>query len=145
MTASSTQVGGRPELTRTSLLVSAAEWAELSRPGPELHGFLRDHIQLPGLNWHQVSLERTADPALVPFIESLDLMGDGSLILPPDARAHRRLSVAAGPAAQQAGTAADRGSHLRRRTPAARPASRRPGSDEAYLSSRLCALRTDGQ
>jgi N-acyl homoserine lactone hydrolase len=54
MTASSTQVGGRPELTRTSLLVSAAEWAELSRPGPELRGFLRDHIQLPGLNWHQV-------------------------------------------------------------------------------------------
>lgn len=63
--------------------MSAAEWAELSRPGPELRGFLRDHIQLPGLNWHQVSLERTADPALVPFTESLDLMGDGSLILLP--------------------------------------------------------------
>jgi N-acyl homoserine lactone hydrolase len=63
--------------------VSAAEWAELSRPGPELRGFLRSHIQLPGLKWHQISMEPTSDPALAPFTESPDVMGDGSLTLLP--------------------------------------------------------------
>jgi glyoxylase-like metal-dependent hydrolase (beta-lactamase superfamily II) len=65
------------------LLVPAAEWAELHRPGPELRGFLRSHIELPGLKWHQVSPEPTRDPSLAPFTESLDVMGDGSLILLP--------------------------------------------------------------
>ena len=76
-------IGGLPELTGTELLVSAAEWAELSRPGPEQRGFLRGHIQLPGLKWHQISPEPTRDPALAPFTESLDVMGDGSLVLLP--------------------------------------------------------------
>ena len=76
-------IGGLPELTGSDLLVSAAEWAELAKPGPELRGFLRSHIQLPGLNWHQISLEPTRDPALAPFTESLDVMGDGSLVLLP--------------------------------------------------------------
>src|SRR5262249_24434281 len=44
---------------------------------------LRSHIQLPGLNWHQISLEPTNDPALAPFTESLDVIGDGSLVLLP--------------------------------------------------------------
>ena len=76
-------IGGLPELTGAELLVPAAEWAELHRPGPELRGFLRSHIQLPGLKWHQVSPEPTRDPSLTPFTESLDVMGDGSLILLP--------------------------------------------------------------
>jgi N-acyl homoserine lactone hydrolase len=76
-------IGGLAELTGSELLVSAAEWAELARPGPELHGFLRSHIQLPGLHWHQVRMEPTGDPALAPFTGSLDVMGDGSLILLP--------------------------------------------------------------
>jgi N-acyl homoserine lactone hydrolase len=42
-------IGGLPELTDTRLLVSAAEWAELSQPRPELRGLLRQHIELPGL------------------------------------------------------------------------------------------------
>lgn len=42
-------IGGLPELTGSGVLVSAAEWAELARPAPELRGFLRSHIQLPGL------------------------------------------------------------------------------------------------
>jgi N-acyl homoserine lactone hydrolase len=41
-------IGGLPELTGASLLVSAAEWTELSRR-PEPRGFLTSHIQLPGL------------------------------------------------------------------------------------------------
>ena len=76
-------IGGLPELTGCDLLVSAAEWAELAKPAPELRGFLRSHIQLPGLTWHQINLEPTDDPALAPFTESLDVMGDGSLVLLP--------------------------------------------------------------
>ena len=76
-------IGGLRELAGSELLVSAAEWAELARPGPELRGFLRSHIQLPGLTWRQVSLEPTSDPTLAPFTESLDVMGDGSLVLLP--------------------------------------------------------------
>jgi glyoxylase-like metal-dependent hydrolase (beta-lactamase superfamily II) len=76
-------IGGLPVLTGADLLVPAAEWAELHRPGPELRGFLRSHIQLPGLKWHRVTPEPTHDPALAPFTESLDVMGDGSLMLLP--------------------------------------------------------------
>jgi N-acyl homoserine lactone hydrolase len=76
-------IGGLAELTGSELLVSAAEWAELAKPAPEPRGFLRSHIQLPGLKWHQVSLEPTSDPALAPFTEALDVMGDGSLVLLP--------------------------------------------------------------
>jgi N-acyl homoserine lactone hydrolase len=41
-------IGGLPELTGTKLLVSAAEWAELSSPGPEQRGFLRGHQDWTG-------------------------------------------------------------------------------------------------
>src|SRR4029450_4400631 len=76
-------VGGLRELAGAELLVSAAEWAELAKPAPELGGFSPRHIQVPGLKWHQVSLEPSSDPALAPFTESLDVMGDGSLVLLP--------------------------------------------------------------
>src|SRR5215470_17057593 len=85
-------IGGLPVLTGADLLVPAAEWAELHRPGPELRGFLRSHIQLPGLKWHRVSPEPTRDPSLAPFTASLDVMGDGSLILLPTP-GHTRGSV----------------------------------------------------
>ena len=42
------------------LLVSAAEWAELTGPAPELRGFLGRHIQMPGLKWRQVRFEATS-------------------------------------------------------------------------------------
>ncbi|HEY7146899.1 MAG TPA: N-acyl homoserine lactonase family protein [Streptosporangiaceae bacterium] len=76
-------IGGLPELTSADLLVSAAEWAELSRPGPELRGFLRSHIELPGLRWHQLDMAPARDRGLAPFTEALDVMGDGSLTLLP--------------------------------------------------------------
>ena len=76
-------IGGLRELAGSELLVSAAEWAELTGPGPELRGFLRKHILLPGLKWHQITTERTSDPTLAPFAESLDVFGDGSLVLLP--------------------------------------------------------------
>jgi len=76
-------IGGLAELTGADVLVSAAEWAELSRPGPELRGFLRNHIRLPGLRWRRVTMEPSKDPGLAPFTEALDVMGDGSLMLLP--------------------------------------------------------------
>jgi len=76
-------IGGLRELKAADLLVSAAEWAELSKAAPELRGFLRRHIQLPGLKWHHITMEPTSDPSLAPFTESLDVMGDGSLVLLP--------------------------------------------------------------
>ena len=76
-------IGGLRELRDAKVLVSAAEWAALSGPAPEWRGYLRKHIQIPGLKWRQVSMERTRDASLAPFTESLDVMGDGSLILLP--------------------------------------------------------------
>jgi glyoxylase-like metal-dependent hydrolase (beta-lactamase superfamily II) len=76
-------IGGLPELGGADLLVTAAEWEQLSGFGPELRGFLRKHITIPGLRWHQIDLQPTADPALAPFTRSRDLMGDGSLVLLP--------------------------------------------------------------
>jgi glyoxylase-like metal-dependent hydrolase (beta-lactamase superfamily II) len=129
-------IGGLAELTRSDLPVSAAEWAELAKPTPEPRGFLRSHIQLPGLNWHRVSPEPARDPALAPFTESLDVMGDGSLVLLPTPRPHRRLDVTAGPPHRQAAAAAGRGPHLRGGDPPARLASRRgqPGSARGKLA-----------
>ena len=76
-------IGGLRELKAADLLVSAAEWAELSRAAPEPRGFLRNHIQIPDLKWHHITMEPTSDPSLAPFTESLDVMGDGSLVLLP--------------------------------------------------------------
>jgi glyoxylase-like metal-dependent hydrolase (beta-lactamase superfamily II) len=76
-------IGGLAELTGADVLVSAAEWAELSKAGPELRGFLRSHIRLPGLRWRQVTPEAANDPGLAPFTQALDVMGDGSLMLLP--------------------------------------------------------------
>ena len=76
-------IGGLRELKDADLVVSAAEWEQLSGFNPEIRGFLRRHIQVPGLRWRQVILEPTTDPTLSPFTESLDLMGDGSLVLLP--------------------------------------------------------------
>jgi N-acyl homoserine lactone hydrolase len=74
-------IGGIAELKDADLLVSAAEWAQLSKAAPEPRGFLRKHIQIPGLKWHHITMEPANDPSLAPFTESLDVMGDGSLVL----------------------------------------------------------------
>ena len=57
-------IGGIGELKDADLLVSAAESAELSRPTTGPRRVLRQHIQMPGAKWHQISLEPTADPKL---------------------------------------------------------------------------------
>jgi glyoxylase-like metal-dependent hydrolase (beta-lactamase superfamily II) len=76
-------IGGIPKLTNADLLVAAAEWAQLDGKSPEARGFLREHIRVPGAKWNHLSLDATKDATLAPFTESLDLMGDGSLVLLP--------------------------------------------------------------
>jgi N-acyl homoserine lactone hydrolase len=74
-------IGGLAELKDTELMVSSAEWRELSGVAPEARGFLRARITIPGLRWKQFDFE--PDAAVAPFAESLDVMGDGSLLLLP--------------------------------------------------------------
>jgi N-acyl homoserine lactone hydrolase len=76
-------IGGIPALTGAQLLVTAAEWAQLAGFSPEARGFLREHIDIPGAKWNRVSFDPTTDAGVAPFTQSLDLMGDGSLVLLP--------------------------------------------------------------
>jgi glyoxylase-like metal-dependent hydrolase (beta-lactamase superfamily II) len=76
-------IGGVRALTGAQLLVTAAEWAQLAGFSPEARGFLRQHIDIPGATWNRITFDPTTDTALAPFTESLDLMGDGSLVLLP--------------------------------------------------------------
>jgi glyoxylase-like metal-dependent hydrolase (beta-lactamase superfamily II) len=76
-------IGGLAELTHANLMVSSAEWAELAKFAPEGRGFLREHIQIPGLRWTRFGFDPARDGNLAPFTESRDLMGDGSLVLLP--------------------------------------------------------------
>ena len=76
-------IGGIPALTGSQLLVTAAEWAQLRGFSPEARGFLRAHIDIPGAKWNHITFDRTRDASLEPFTESLDLMGDGTLVLLP--------------------------------------------------------------
>ena len=74
-------IGGIAELSSADLLVAEAEWAQLAGFFPEARGFLRGHIDIPGAQWHGVAGEPTNDPILAPFTETVDVMGDGSLVL----------------------------------------------------------------
>jgi glyoxylase-like metal-dependent hydrolase (beta-lactamase superfamily II) len=76
-------IGGLPELVSADILVSTAEWREMTRPAAEMRGFLRNHIDLKGLKWRKLDPEPTNDRSLAPFTECIDIMGDGSLVLLP--------------------------------------------------------------
>ena len=74
-------IGGLPELPDAEVVVSDAEWRSLRRPLAATRGYLRDHIELPGLRWRRVTPEPLA--GLGPFGTGHDLFGDGSLTLLP--------------------------------------------------------------
>lgn len=76
-------IGGIPYLPNAEFLVSSAEWSAMEKPAPELRGFLRRHIDVPGVRYRRIAFEPTEDPALAPFTEAYDVMGDGSLVLLP--------------------------------------------------------------
>jgi N-acyl homoserine lactone hydrolase len=74
-------IGGLPELGHAEIVVSQAEWDALGRPRPELNGFLRTHIDLPGLRWRRLAFDTGRAEGLDPFGASHDLFGDGCLVL----------------------------------------------------------------
>jgi N-acyl homoserine lactone hydrolase len=76
-------IGGIRELPDATLVVSAAEWQTMNRALPEPRGFLRRHIDLPDRHYRKVTFGPLGDPALAPFPDGHDLMGDRSLVLLP--------------------------------------------------------------
>ena len=76
-------VGGIAQIPQADLLVNAREWAILSEPHPEREWILREHIEIPGAKWRQVTFESTEDPLFEEFDGIHDVAGDGSMILLP--------------------------------------------------------------
>ena len=76
-------IGGLRELTGAEIVVSGHEWRALDGALPEMRGFLRSHIDLPGLRWKHVEFGALHDDRLTPFTTGHDLFGDGSLVLLP--------------------------------------------------------------
>ena len=76
-------IGGIRYLPNAEFIVAEAEWRALNSPGAEMNGFLRRHIDLPGVRYRRIEFTPTVDPALAPFTLSHDVMGDGSLVLLP--------------------------------------------------------------
>ena len=76
-------VGGIADIPQADLVVSQAEWAQLSLPHPEHEWILREHIKIPGARWRPIEFEPSGDPLLSMFDGCYDLFGDGSMILLP--------------------------------------------------------------
>ena len=76
-------IGGLPELGHAQIIVSATDWAGVSKPGAVFAGLLADHINLPGLKWKRVTPTAVDDPTIAPIRSAFDLFDDGSLVLVP--------------------------------------------------------------
>lgn len=76
-------IGGLPHLGKARIVTSVTEHAQLDSRSAEANGFLRRHIDLPGLNWDLIDFQELDDPDIAPFTRGLDLMGDRSMIVLP--------------------------------------------------------------
>ncbi|NUT36150.1 MAG: N-acyl homoserine lactonase family protein [Hamadaea sp.] len=76
-------IGGLPALRGARILLADAEWRSLAKPFAAPRGYLREHIELPGLRWDRVRPESLGDPTIAPFTAGHDVFGDGSLALLP--------------------------------------------------------------
>jgi N-acyl homoserine lactone hydrolase len=76
-------IGCINEVPQAELLVSRAEWRQLSEPHPDRDFILREHIELPGAKWRPLDFDETGDPLFAPFGGYYDVMGDGSMVLLP--------------------------------------------------------------
>ncbi|MFF1876906.1 N-acyl homoserine lactonase family protein [Leifsonia sp. NPDC058230] len=77
-------IGGLRELPRSArVLASGVELAEVDKRFAVLNGLLRDHINIPGINWVPVTPQPGRDDSIAPFTHAHDVMGDGSLLLLP--------------------------------------------------------------
>lgn len=76
-------IGGLPELRHARIVISEPEWQSMHRPFAAARGYLRNHIEHPGLRLDLIQPEPLGDPALASFKDGHDLFGDGSLLLLP--------------------------------------------------------------
>jgi glyoxylase-like metal-dependent hydrolase (beta-lactamase superfamily II) len=74
-------IGGLGEVPQARVLIDPAEWATVHARGAVLSGIMAQHIEAPGRRWEQVTYRDGSDLELAPFGESLDLFGDGSMVL----------------------------------------------------------------
>ena len=77
-------VGGIADIPQAQLY-AGAEGFEYLRHGdhPERATVFRDRIELPDARWTMIDFSPTDDPALAPFTEAFDLLGDGTLVVLP--------------------------------------------------------------
>ena len=76
-------VGGIQEVLQANLFVASDAWEHMLGRYPEREMVLRRDIAVLGAKWNEIAFEPTDDPALAPFTESFDLMGDGSMVVLP--------------------------------------------------------------
>jgi len=77
-------IGGLRELPKSAqVLASGTELAGVDKRFAVLGGLMRDHIQLPGINWIPITPQPVDDASIAPFTHVHDVMGDGSLLLLP--------------------------------------------------------------
>ena len=76
-------IGGIRYLPNAEFIVAEAEWLAMGRPLSVIDGFMRRHIDLPGIRYRRIGFTPTGDPAVAPFTSAHDMMGDGSLVLLP--------------------------------------------------------------
>jgi N-acyl homoserine lactone hydrolase len=76
-------IGGLPHLRGAEIMVADLEWQGMTKPLSAQRGFLRTHIEQPGLRWRRIHYEAIDDPSIAPFRSGHDIFGDGSLILLP--------------------------------------------------------------
>jgi glyoxylase-like metal-dependent hydrolase (beta-lactamase superfamily II) len=86
-------IGGIRYLPKAEFILAEAEWRAMEQPRSEMNGYLRRHIDLPGVRYRRIGFTPTDDPALAPFTSAHDVMGDGSLVLLP-VPGHTRGSMA---------------------------------------------------
>ena len=89
-------IGGLPELTHATVVTTPEEWRTLQRPLPNARGFLRSHIDLPGLRWRQVETEPITDPELGPFTDGPRSLRRRQPRAAPHARPHAGIHVDVG-------------------------------------------------
>ena len=76
-------IGGIADFPNATLVVSRAEWQAALAPHGELSGFLRRHIDQPGLSWDRIEFAPLPDDSLAPFDTGYRLLDDERLTLLP--------------------------------------------------------------
>jgi glyoxylase-like metal-dependent hydrolase (beta-lactamase superfamily II) len=76
-------IGGLRKLTNAEIIVSQAEWQTLQQHDAVLQGLMRNHVDLPNLNWRYIDFEAQSGEQVDGFTSSVDIFEDGSLVLLP--------------------------------------------------------------